>query len=70
MENREERVIEIREYWHIIQKRRWTIATVLILLVLNQISLTEHGYYYRHYYNYYSKEKDKRKLSIRMGYKR
>jgi len=33
MEDSEEKIIDIREYWHIIKKRCWTIFTVLIILV-------------------------------------
>jgi capsular exopolysaccharide synthesis family protein len=42
----------------------------IIGVVLNQINLNEHGYYYQHYYNYYGKERDKKKLVIRMGNKK
>jgi len=42
----------------------------IIGVVLNRINLNEHGYYYQHYYKYSSKERDKKKLIIRMGNKR
>ncbi|MDH5406969.1 MAG: Wzz/FepE/Etk N-terminal domain-containing protein, partial [Candidatus Aminicenantes bacterium] len=34
MEENLEKEIDIREYWHVIKKRRWTIYTVVIILVL------------------------------------
>jgi len=34
MEENLEKEIDIREYWHIISKRRWTIFTVAIILVI------------------------------------
>ncbi len=33
MEDTEKREIDIREYWHVIKKGRWTIISVLIILV-------------------------------------
>jgi succinoglycan biosynthesis transport protein ExoP len=33
MENSEEKIFDFREYGHIIQKRRWTILTILIICV-------------------------------------
>lgn len=33
MENSEEKIFDFREYGHIIQKRRWTILTILIITV-------------------------------------
>jgi len=34
MEENLDREVDIREYWHIIKKRRWTIYTVVIILVI------------------------------------
>ncbi|TKJ34749.1 hypothetical protein CEE39_02170 [bacterium (candidate division B38) B3_B38] len=34
MEENLEREVDIREYWHVIKKRRWTIYTVVIILVI------------------------------------
>ena len=33
MQDNLEREVDIREYWHVIKKRRWTIYTVVIILV-------------------------------------
>jgi capsular exopolysaccharide synthesis family protein len=33
MENSDDNIFDFREYWHIIQKRRWTIFTILIITV-------------------------------------
>ena len=34
MEENLEREVDIREYWHVLKKRRWTIYTVVIILVI------------------------------------
>jgi capsular exopolysaccharide synthesis family protein len=44
----------------------------IIGVVLNRINLDKHDYYYKHYYNYYSKKSrmHDKKLAIRIGNKR